>query len=54
MDVIGKITKLVNGIFHGPEEETSTEATDLFTKKLRTSFMLSVMVLLIVAVVRAH
>ncbi|POO02955.1 hypothetical protein TorRG33x02_010160 [Trema orientale] len=54
--VFEKITKLVNDVFQSPESEKTTASggTDLFKEKLRTSFMLSIMVLLVVVVARAH
>ncbi|KAF3956973.1 hypothetical protein CMV_017961 [Castanea mollissima] len=55
MEVFEKITKLVNELFPSTEnEKTSAGATDPFQEKLKTSFLLSVVVLLIVAVTRAH
>ncbi|KAA8539782.1 hypothetical protein F0562_026474 [Nyssa sinensis] len=55
MELIDKITKLVNELFQSPDSEKTTgEDTDPFEGKLRTSFLLSIMVLLIVVVTRAH
>ncbi|XP_062092198.1 uncharacterized protein LOC133798042 [Humulus lupulus] len=55
MEVIGKITKIVNDLFQPPQsEKATTEVPDLLKEKLRTSFMLSIMVLLVVVVSRAH
>ena len=61
MEVVEKITKLVSDLFRFPEDDktATTEAagsggTDSFGEKLRTSFMLSIMVLLVVVVARAH
>ncbi|XVF54944.1 hypothetical protein PTKIN_Ptkin05aG0221600 [Pterospermum kingtungense] len=56
MDIFEKITKLANDLFKlPPDNETKTAGTpDLFEERLRTSFLLSVVVLLIVVVTRAH
>ncbi|GLT83983.1 hypothetical protein SLE2022_022430 [Rubroshorea leprosula] len=57
MEVMEKITKIVNELFrpHPPEHEKAVAGTtDSFDNKLRTSFLLSVVVLLIVVVSRAH
>ena len=56
MKVFEKITKLVNDLFQPSVKEKTTTigGTDLFKEKLRTSFMLSIMVLLVVVVARAH
>ncbi|KAK9265836.1 hypothetical protein L1049_027281 [Liquidambar formosana] len=54
MELIEKITKLVNQLFHPPSEKTTEAATDPFEEKLRSSFLLTVVVLLIVAVARSH
>ncbi|KAF5959827.1 hypothetical protein HYC85_001036 [Camellia sinensis] len=57
MELIDKVMKLVNELFQPPEDEkkaTGGAATDSFQEKLRTSFMLSIVVLLIVVVSRAH
>ncbi|KAL7001713.1 hypothetical protein U1Q18_002861 [Sarracenia purpurea var. burkii] len=56
MELMEKITKLANELFQ-PSEDKNTKAaaaTDMFQEKLRTSFMLSVVVLLIVVVSRAR
>ncbi|GLT39826.1 hypothetical protein SLA2020_139950 [Shorea laevis] len=59
LELMGKITNIVNELFRPPppEAETTTGSTavaeDPFQEKLRTSFLLSVMVLLIVVVSRA-
>lgn len=54
VDIIGKITEVVNKIVHGRKEETTTDETPDPTKKMRTSFMLAVIVMLIVLAARAH
>lgn len=56
MEVVEKITKLVNDLFQPPENEKTSDSggTDPFKEKLRTSFMLTIMVLLVVVVARAH
>uniref|UniRef100_A0A803NTC0 Uncharacterized protein n=2 Tax=Cannabis sativa TaxID=3483 RepID=A0A803NTC0_CANSA len=56
MQVIEKITKIMNDLFQPPEKEktTASEMADLFKEKLRTSFMLSIMVLLVVVITRSH
>ncbi|XVF08480.1 hypothetical protein REPUB_Repub07fG0006800 [Reevesia pubescens] len=56
MDIFEKISKLVNELFKlPPDNETTTAGTpDPFEDRLRTSFLLSVVVLLIVVVTRAH
>lgn len=55
MEVFEKITKLVNELFPSTEnEKTTAGASDPFQEKLKTSFLLSVVVLLIVVVTRAH
>ncbi|CAK9135139.1 unnamed protein product [Ilex paraguariensis] len=55
VEVIERITKLVNELFQPPDsEKTVAAATDPFKETLRTSFLLSVVVLLIVVVTRAH
>ncbi|XP_031259156.1 uncharacterized protein LOC116117262 [Pistacia vera] len=59
IEVIDKITHIVNEVFKPSDDETPTTgsktagATDPFEEKLRTSFLLSVMVLLFVVVTRA-
>ncbi|KAF2315825.1 hypothetical protein GH714_040367 [Hevea brasiliensis] len=54
-EAIEKITKLMNELFKAPNnEKKTTEAADPFEEKLRTSFLLSVVVLLVVFVTRAH
>lgn len=58
MEIIEKVTNLVNELL--PKDEKTTrvakggEDVGLFGDKLRTSFMLSIIVLLIVVVNRAH
>lgn len=57
MEVVEKITKFMNDLFQPPENEKTTSdsgSTDLFKEKLRTSFMLSIMVLLVVVLARAN
>lgn len=56
MEVIDIITKLVGDLFQLPENEktTSGSAELLFKDRLRTSFMLSIIVLLVVVVGRAQ
>lgn len=59
MDILEKITMLVNDLFKPPLDiETATTSTagtpDPFEERLRTSFLLSVVVLLVVVVTRAH
>lgn len=56
VDIFEKITKLVNDLFKlPPDNGTKTAGTpDPFEERLRTSFLLSVVVLLIVVVTRAH
>lgn len=49
-----KITVILSDLFQPPEHVNTAGTTDLFNEKLRTSFMLSVMVLLIVVVGRAQ
>lgn len=51
MEVVEKITKLVSDLFQVPPEKGDADA---FKEKLRTSFMLSIMVLLVVVVARAN
>ena len=53
MDLIYKITGVINKLFLPPENEKSGIATDLFEAKLTTSLLLSVVVLLVVVVSRA-
>ncbi|XP_065871601.1 uncharacterized protein [Euphorbia lathyris] len=55
MDLIENITKLMNELFKAPDDKKKANGTaDPFEDKLRTSFLLSVVVLLIVVVNRAH
>ncbi|KAG8638512.1 uncharacterized protein LOC110600028 isoform X2 [Manihot esculenta] len=55
MEAIEKITKLMNELFKAPnDDKKTTGATDQFEEKLRTGFLLSVVVLLVVVVSRAH
>lgn len=55
-ELIEKIKKLVGELFQMPpnEEAASSAPADPFEEKLRMSFLLSVVVLLVVAVARAH
>ncbi|KAK1576978.1 hypothetical protein Q3G72_018019 [Acer saccharum] len=59
VEVIEKITNIVNELFKPPGDEKATNgaatavATDPFEEKLRTSFLLSIVVLLVVFVTRA-
>lgn len=53
-EVFEQITKLVNELFKPPEDKKTTAGTpDPFEEKLRTSFLLSILVLLVVVVSRA-
>lgn len=55
MEVIEKITNLVNELFKpAADEKGAAGPKDPFEEKLRTSFLLSIMVLLIVVLTRAH
>lgn len=55
MEVIEKITNLMNELFQSSDDQKTTDgATDPFMEKLKTSFLLSIVVLLIVVVSRAH
>ncbi|XP_009802233.1 uncharacterized protein LOC107778812 isoform X2 [Nicotiana tabacum] len=55
MEIVEKIIEFVNEWFQPPEEEKTSEGnSDPFDKKLRTSFFLSVVVLLVVVVARAQ
>ncbi|XP_060203357.1 uncharacterized protein LOC132631697 isoform X1 [Lycium barbarum] len=55
MELVEKIIEFVNEWFQPPEKEkTSEENTDPFDEKLRTSFFLSIVVLLVVVVARAR
>ncbi|XP_030533122.1 uncharacterized protein LOC115742770 isoform X2 [Rhodamnia argentea] len=55
-ELVEKITKLVGDLFQMPpnEEAASSGHADPFEEKLRMSFLLSVVVLLVIAVTRAH
>lgn len=53
-ELIQTIMKLVNHLFQPSETEKTGEAIDLFEEKLRSSFLLTVVVMLIVVVSRAH
>lgn len=53
-EVFEQITKLVNELFKPPEDKKTTAGTpDPFEEKLRTSFLLSILGLLVVVVSRA-
>nr|XP_010318167.1 uncharacterized protein LOC101263682 isoform X3 [Solanum lycopersicum] len=55
LEIVEKIIDFVNEWFQPPEEEkTSNGDTDPFEEKLRTSFFLSIVVLLVVVVARAQ
>ncbi|KAG6791897.1 hypothetical protein POTOM_001031 [Populus tomentosa] len=55
VEVIETVTKLVNELFKPPaDEKTSAGDKDPFEDKLRSSFLLSIMVLLIVVVTRVQ
>ncbi|XP_011016560.1 PREDICTED: uncharacterized protein LOC105120072 [Populus euphratica] len=55
VEVIETVTKLVNELFKPPaDEKTSAGAKDPFEDKLRSSFLLSIMVLLIVVATRVQ
>ncbi|KAJ9140019.1 hypothetical protein P3X46_030707 [Hevea brasiliensis] len=55
MEAIEKIAKLMNELFKVPnDDKKTTGATGPFEENLRTSFLLSVVVLLVVVVTRAH
>lgn len=56
MQVIDIVMKLVGDLFQLPENEKTTAGNTelLFNDKLRTSFMLSIIVLLVVVVGRAQ
>ncbi|KAF7840503.1 uncharacterized protein G2W53_002801 [Senna tora] len=56
MEVIEKITKVVHEMFEPAIHKTpkDAESSDPLTEKLKTSFMLSIMVLLVVVVSRAN
>lgn len=54
MDLIDKITKMVDELFLPPKSEKKIgKAADSFEEKLRTSFLLSIVVFLVVVVTRA-
>lgn len=55
LEIVEKIIEFVNEWLQPPEEEKTSEGnTDPFEEKLRTSFFLSIVVLLVVVVARAH
>ncbi|KAK4734305.1 hypothetical protein R3W88_008566 [Solanum pinnatisectum] len=55
LEIVEKIIEFVNEWFQPPEEEKTSEGnTDPFEEKLRTSFFLSIVVLLVVVVARAQ
>ena len=53
-ELIEKITKLVNELFQPLVDEKATSDTYRFEEKVRASFLLSIVVLLIVVAGRAH
>ncbi|XP_048421760.1 uncharacterized protein LOC103961937 [Pyrus x bretschneideri] len=55
MEAIEKITKVMGDLFQPPSSgNVKAEASNRFVDKLKTSFMLSVVVLLSVVVIRTH
>lgn len=55
LEIVEKIIEFVNEWLQSPEEEKTSEGnTDPFEEKLRTCFFLSIVVLLVVVVARAH
>ncbi|KAM1020552.1 hypothetical protein ACFX13_042474 [Malus domestica] len=55
MEAIEKVTKVMGDLFQPPSSgNAKAEASNRFEDKLKTSFMLSVVVLLIVVVIRTH
>ncbi|KAB2596510.1 hypothetical protein D8674_031960 [Pyrus ussuriensis x Pyrus communis] len=55
MEAIEKITKVMGDLFQPPSSgNVKAEASNRFVDKLKTSFILSVVVLLIVVVIRTH
>ncbi|KGN49943.1 hypothetical protein Csa_000043 [Cucumis sativus] len=58
MEVIERITELMNHLFHSGNEnddkKRSGEGMNVLEEKLRTSFLISIVVLLVVMVTRAH
>ncbi|KAM1269534.1 hypothetical protein ACFX13_001782 [Malus domestica] len=55
MEAVEKITKVMGDLFQPPSREnTKAEPSNRFEDRLKTSFMLSVVVLLIVVVTRTH
>ncbi|KAL2550113.1 hypothetical protein Fot_11643 [Forsythia ovata] len=54
MQLIDKITELVNELFEPREREKSRRSTDPLEEMLKTSFFLSIMVLLVVVMTRAQ
>lgn len=54
LDLVDKITNMMDGLFLPPRSANKTEqVVDSFDEKLKTSFLLSVVVFLIVVVGRA-
>ena len=53
LEVIGTISQFLGEIFK-PLDEDKTEHSYTFSEKLKSSFLLTIMVLLIVVVARAH
>ncbi|KAM7266731.1 hypothetical protein ACFE04_004628 [Oxalis oulophora] len=55
MEMFEMVSNLVNELLKLPNDEKATKgATSTFDEKVRTSFMLTIMVLLVVVVTRAH
>ena len=58
MEVIERSTELMNHLFHSGNEnddkKRSGEGMNVLEEKLRTSFLISIVVLLVVMVTRAH
>lgn len=53
MQLIDKITKLVNEVFQAHNEVKKGDVTDPLEEKLKTSLLLSIVVLIIVVITRA-
>lgn len=54
MELMNKITGIVHDIFHPSDEGKKDDTTDSVDEKLRTSLILSVVVLLIVVLSRVQ
>lgn len=55
MEIIEKITKVVGDLIQPPgNEKANAGASNRFEEKLRISFMLTVVVILVVVVTRSH